>query len=55
MTDLGDRVRQLDPKTQPALLEMGAPDLAETVQDLWQVLLTSRPRGDTVPWEWRHC
>ena len=49
MTDLGDRVRQLDPKSQRALLEMVAPDLAETVQDLWQVLLTSRPRGDTFP------
>jgi hypothetical protein len=36
MTDLGDRVRQLDRKSQRALLEMVAPDLAETVQDLGQ-------------------
>jgi len=28
---------------------MVAPHHAETAQDLWQVLLTSRPRGDTVP------
>jgi hypothetical protein len=31
------------------LAELAAPDLAETVEDLWRVLLASRSRGDTVP------
>jgi len=49
---MSDRVEvfpKLDPKSQRALAEMVAPDLAETAEDLWQVLLTSRPHGDTVP------
>jgi hypothetical protein len=40
---------QLDPKSLRALAEWLAPDSAETAEDLWQVLLTSRPGGDTVP------
>jgi hypothetical protein len=39
----------LDPKSLRALAEWVAPNSAETAEDLWQVLLTSRPRGDTVP------
>jgi hypothetical protein len=40
---------QLDPKPLRALAEWLAPDSAETAEDLWQVLLTSRPGGDTIP------
>jgi hypothetical protein len=40
---------QLDPKPLRALAEWLAPDSAEAAEDLWQVLLTSRPGGDTVP------
>ncbi|MEA2533442.1 MAG: hypothetical protein QOJ93_1253 [Actinomycetota bacterium] len=40
---------QLDPKPLRALAEWLAPDSAETAEDRWQVLLTRRPGGDTVP------
>ena len=49
MTDRVVVGRRLDPTWLQSLAELAAPDLAETVQDLWRVLLASRFRGDTVP------